>query len=290
MKSQNKQIPQKIYNPLTIDEKISYVTNILGTFSKIKDSLLEPESDWYNQLLTEQKLHQIFKKLCQHIGKKPLSITIAYSNSISSPGVFNEKEDELEILISSSYAESNYECIAILVHETIHYFMRLYAHEMLDKSYDHEEIIDLASIYSGLGLLYINGLDVNQSWVHSVFKKIPYYSNGTQLQIGYYPPKEYTWHLLQYVKLCDINLDHLLGTAMPWSQKLILSNYDNAKVNIRQKPLLIDVQRNIATSNQKIILLGLCAILILIIGFFVYVNAPRPIPADLGASAEATLR
>jgi hypothetical protein len=239
---------------VTTPSKVAFIRDLFKGHFAHQDQLMQPLSDWYNRPLTDDELEGVVKQLCQWAGVKPRQLDVKYQAGLDASGNYYEDDDGHHIVVSTDYSRKSYEIVAILAHETTHYILESRKHLKTDDQPLKEELIDLATIYLGFGVLVANGLNRHENWTQRLWNAVWPFSSS--LYLGSYSPSEYARQLGHYVGQSSmVNHDDLQALLTPWSRRLFIDrepHYNPPALYVQQ------AAKRIKTAN--LVLVGSCCL------------------------------
>jgi hypothetical protein len=159
---------------LTNDERRAHIQDVFGHRLLKAGKFLLPTTLSYNSLVTDSGLQDVLIQICRWLGVKPNGLTAIYSDTTPENDV-----DHMIIHIATSTRNNPFLvgsdlCMAVLSHA-----MSRHSSDTVDK-----DILELATIETGLGLWIVNGLAPKQSHFQNVYHVLSgdwQYSQGISL-------------------------------------------------------------------------------------------------------------
>lgn len=142
-------------NKLPLIEKIHLLESRLG--ERWSHSTFEPLKFDSSDTL---KVHEVAKKIGQHLGLPTLTFFITFVNQKKNTGGNIELDQSTDVFIEIDVKFKN-DCefvLAILAHEICHKYLYLNNLKLFPE-YENEMLTDAATIYTGLGKLSLNGCE-----------------------------------------------------------------------------------------------------------------------------------
>lgn len=164
-------------NPLL--EKINLLESKLGR--KYSHKVLEP---FYFNSANPLEVQKAGQKIAEHIGLPPLTFVVSYSHQKANIGgqIHLDSSKEVFIEISLMYKSEPDIVLSILAHEICHKYLYL-NNIKLFPDYENEILTDIATIYTGLGKLSLNGCEVTNKKSQRFGNRIT--TSFTTYKVGY---------------------------------------------------------------------------------------------------------
>jgi len=163
--------------------------------------VLKPDDEFYVRTDTVEGLWHIATKIFDWLEYEANDLAINYSDEIEPPGLYFTDKGTSYIYINSKHRENPFEVSAILAHEIMHYILLTVMKVALEETHDNEQFTDVATIYSGLGILVLNGFSYDSGWgetvVAAMFGALRIHTET--LSFGYYKPKQYARMFAKYL-------------------------------------------------------------------------------------------
>lgn len=181
-------------------------------------------------------LHDIKKWL--KIDNIPINCT--YS-TLRKPGVYIFHNGHHHIQINDLFRNDPFKTAAILAHEIMHCYMRIFNLEDPD-TYVNEVKTDISTICTGLGILVINGMQFKRGIISNekniakaLFSGINKLTDEEQTSFGYFKPKDYCQYFNKYLQIngCDI-----IGYILPQSRYFLPKKLKKSKAQKKLKIIL----------------------------------------------------
>ncbi len=132
----------------------------------------------------------------------------------------DENSEEKEVIFINSKHKSDSMAVgAILAHEMMHlYLFRLGL--KLEDTQENELLTDLATINTGLSILILNGMSYSSQWWLTIIMLLlgRLYWRSEQLAFGYFKPRQYGRHALEYFKENNLKLGDIFSHMKPSSR------------------------------------------------------------------------
>lgn len=140
-------------NKLAIIEKI----NLLE--SKLENDILHPLMEPFKfDSLNIIEIQEAGKKIAHHIGLASFNFIISYAqqNKNVAGQIETDQGRDIFIEIDGEYSRDIDSVLAVLSHEICHKYLQVYNLKLLPE-YENELLTDVATVYTGLGKLSLNG-------------------------------------------------------------------------------------------------------------------------------------
>lgn len=175
------------------EDKIRLLEQLFSRKIHGSGKILTPDDGFYVQTNTVEGLWHISTRIFEWLGLDPNDLVIDYSDEIEPPGLFFRDNGTSYIYINSKHRENPFEVSAILAHEIMHYVLLTFLNVALEETHDNEQFTDVATIYSGLGILVLNGFSYDSGWVETAIAAMfgALRIRTQTLSFGYYKPKQY---------------------------------------------------------------------------------------------------
>lgn len=190
---------------------------LLGSRFTHRGSLFRPDVHFYDQLTTDEGLQIAHKQLYGWLGIKPRQSHVSFAN-IQQPYIIAKSG---AITISAEFQPHPYQAGALLALATMTH--------ILTKHYEYssdDQTIVLATIWSGLGLIVINGLVAATKThvaLHHALSGNWHASTGITLPTQ--TPAAYGAQLATYIHEYSIDPSEAFATLTPQARKLIDLGY-----------------------------------------------------------------
>ncbi len=203
------------------EEQVEILDKILSTKISSQGKLFAPGDDFYSLTLNEMA-DQMLGFIGISRGNDNLQILL--DSSISYPGLYFQKDNVHYILIKREHAKSAIQCAAILAHELMHYVLIGGLHYRLNKRIDNEKLTDMATIYTGLGLVVLNGFEhEGNNWAitAALLALGVLHYRSRSLVFGYYNAKDYAGLVSDYIKSYKVPSSKYAGFVLPGSSHFL---------------------------------------------------------------------
>jgi len=190
-------------------DKWDRLTSLLSKGKSEVHSFFRPDDAFYALSLPEMT-EAMLDYMGLHIGTDRLHAM--FSKKIKQPGWYFEQKGVHCIQIKQSYERDPQSVAAILAHELVHYVLIGGLNYRLAKKSDNEQLADLATVYTGLGIVVLNGL-------HRKNRRALLLSR--RQQFSYYEPHEYAQLVVDYIKSYNITSRTYAGYIMPSTMKFL---------------------------------------------------------------------
>jgi len=142
-------------NTLPLIEKVHFLESKLG--ERWTHPILDPFKFDSSDIM---KVQEAGKKIAQHLGLPPLTFVISYAHQESKVGghINLDHSNDVFIEIDSKFRHDHEMALAILAHEICHKYLHI-NNLKLFPDIENEMLTDVATIYTGLGKLSLNGCE-----------------------------------------------------------------------------------------------------------------------------------
>lgn len=242
----------------TAEEKWAQLDKLFkGKFKKGK--LLLPDKKLYSLPLVDMA-SEIFEWLGIETKK---SIYVDFNEDIEPAGLYFEKDGTHFILVNQKHQNNRFEAAAILAHEIMHFYLIGEMNFRLEETLDNEQFTDMATIYTGLGIVVMNGFEYQSGWavtaIGLMFGRLMVQTSS--MSFGYYKPKQYGGMFKSFVDDCKIGYSSFSGYFLPWTRHFLPASLRAASISSKNKSEMVQLGQksaNIANLKQ----LGLVVVLI----------------------------
>lgn len=223
-----------------IKEKNEFLKNKLP--KNKKGDIFYPDTNFYAYYYSEnlEGLHYMATQIFNWLDIKPNGCTIDFYDGADIEGmsdaagfytkIKDENGEKEVIFINSKHKSDCFGVGAILAHEMMHlYLFRLGL--KLEDVQENELLTDLATINTGLSILILNGMSYSNQWWLTVIVLMlgRLYWKSEQLAFGYFKPKQYGKHALEYFKEKNIKLENIFGYMNPSSRYFVPHSFTRSK-------------------------------------------------------------
>lgn len=118
--------------------------------------ILVPDNDFYGNIRTKQGLENAAHTMQRHLKLKS-DVSYTFSHKVSWPGQCTIKRKKAIITLPRQALAKPLLAIANIAHLLVHISLQEHRISHIDPS-ENEKLVDLAAIYSGLGVVIVNGL------------------------------------------------------------------------------------------------------------------------------------
>lgn len=233
-------------NKKSILNKIELASSFLKKNNSNFGKIFLPNDEFYGAWNdSDDTLRLMAAKIINWLNFK-VKLFIGFYNKMEPPGLYIHEKGKEGILINSQYKSDPYKCAAILSHELMHYYLMKKHNTILDDTLDNELLTDIATIYSGLGILVTNSFYYESNWHETVIAALfgSIRINQEQLSFGYFKPKEYVSQFVQFVKKFNINLSDVYIHILPSARAFLPLVFHKSKLN---KPEYILINEKISS-------------------------------------------
>lgn len=246
--------------------KLELIDKLIGKFPEI----YFPDDDFYaNWDGSEERLNVMLAKILEWLKEPPLKGMVAYLPNLPSAGLFTTPNNRENILIKSEFRNNAFVVSAILAHECMHLYMRRHGMEIYGVA-ENELYTDLATIYSGLGILITNGMKYNNYWYLTaiVFLAGYIFVNEEKKSFGYFTADEYGQYFADYLNFLKRGKKNvsIKGFIHPQARSFVY-NIDTLSKgkNKKLKVIATAEQKQLISFFGQVILVGTIAT-----GFLIY--------------------
>lgn len=200
---------------LSDEDKWQRLNTLLNKVYDKHGQVFVPSSDFYHQTLVGMATDML-DWIGVNVGTDSLYVQLA--SGMGNPGDYQQlSKDEHLIRISDKHKGNVLECAAILAHELMHYLLLGGLSYRLENKTDNEQLTDMATVYCGLGVVYLNGFshEGNNWFVTAILLAggmLHYSSKG--MSFGYYKPTEYGNLMAGYIEDNEIPLNDYAGSVL----------------------------------------------------------------------------
>ncbi len=196
------------------------------------------------------------------------------------PGIFTKRiiEDKTTeiILVNTRYCNDPFAIGAVLAHEIMHLYLDRLGIRLEDVR-ENELLTDLATIYTGLPLLVINGYKYSSNWwLTIILVCIGFlYWRTEKFSFGYFKPEEYSRFTRIYLKERGSSLEDVIGFIKP-DARYYLSN--NMFIKPKHVPNTIKI---LEKQKRKTNIIQVALVAVCITCYIVFMNAKQQKGAEL---------
>lgn len=249
---------------LTQADKISRLEEIFIKYRHKTDIFL-PDENFYNEISSPDDAKLLADKIFRWLGIKHRSLDIRIDPAQDQLVVYTRKSGSSTINLGWRVLNDPFLCGAALAHGITHHLLLSRAKLHLESSEENEALTDLGTIYSGLGVLILNG-----------------FSSGSDA-LGSMAQANYIAECLDYFEERRI----VKSLWQPYVLPSVISNVVPDKLPIQNYSMAVRQQINKMTGNRTKTALVLMMIIILIgTSVFVYVKRPKNISAEMQSQKE----
>ncbi len=210
-------IPKKSTTLWNEDEKTEKLKQLFK-----RQSLLCPEN-FYTPARQSSDLEQMLDRLCKHLGLRIIP-SVIFSDRLKQDGMMEIENKHVLIVVNARYTANPYACAAILAHNLCHYLL-IHKHGIiLNDVSENEKVADLATIYSGLGIVVLNGVRP-LGWRRYLAGLMNLLGKRQTPGLGYFKPRSYAVELAQYVSAMHLPTDKVASHTVPWAQSLLYKEF-----------------------------------------------------------------
>ena len=186
---------------LTDEEIRTYLRTILHRGFTQYGNMSVPTTAQYNVLGTNEGLKEVFNDLCRWLGTKPSGVTVAYGD-MTQP-LYRDHT----ITIPTSYASHPLAVGGLLAMATMTYYLERYGHTT-----PAQNVVEFATIETGLGLWVLNGLPLRAKHRHSIYHVLRGHdAHHIGVPLEHYTATLYGHNLAAYAHANHILAEQYLG-------------------------------------------------------------------------------
>src|SRR5579883_343814 len=153
----------------TDEDKLAKLDSLLH-MREHKGEYLLPDMHFYSL-----NLYNMAEVMLDWIGIRTKdTLIINYANDFESSGLKNvagfytEIDGIHYIYLNSEKVKNSYQAAAVLAHELMHYILMGIAHFKLDETLQNEKFTDIATVFTGLGIIVTNGFEFKSGWAETI--------------------------------------------------------------------------------------------------------------------------
>jgi hypothetical protein len=275
----NKHSPIKISSdPITSDEKNCLIRQLTETFHHHGELFLRDE-ELYADTLNTNRINEIIKQFCVWLGVKPNHLKLQISHNYEHPYEFINDKTEYAINLDPCIVSDRFLCVAFIARGCTEYYMYKKGYNHPKSNMVNREIIDLASIQLGFGVIMLNSVDshlLSSSAVMIMIERLRFRHSRSAL--GFYTPTEYARLFVDHVSEFSISPTLFSGHLLPAVKKLVPINELSLVSVAPPADFVLAVNLLKKQANKKRTLLQGAIILVLISSGFAYFAIPDPKP------------
>jgi len=211
-------------------EKIHLILNLLKKDNLEPNNILLPDDLFYYEWNgSADDLRLMASKIFAWLKIRPKNLCVDFYSEMEPPGIYISDKENEAIFINSKHRESAFECGAILAHEIMHYYLMGNHGIALADTKENELMTDLATIYSGLGVLVINSFYHYSAWHETLiglfFGVIR--TRSEKRSFGYFDPSKYGRHFEHYLSGYKINKKLVFSRILPTAKAYLSLDFFN---------------------------------------------------------------
>jgi len=182
-----------------------------------------PDDDFYgNWGGDDDSLVAMLGAILQWLRIDGRSVVAGFTPDLGSPGVFFRQGGTDFILVDASHRNDPFAAAAILAHESTHLLLsrlQLGCEDVLA----NELFTDLATIYTGLGIVILNGMKRKSYWHLTAMLALVgiAYTRREEAWFGYFNGRDYGTHLRKYLKGRGMPMEAVMGFVRPVSRPFL---------------------------------------------------------------------
>lgn len=258
-----------IKGKLSEQEKIDL---LLKTFKKNKlkpSNLFLPDDEFYAQWDgTDIGLRVMASKLLKRLKLKPKSLAVGFYDQMEHPGLYVSQGREQLILVHSKHSNNPFQCAAIMAHELMHYYLMHKAKIVLEDTRENELLTDLATIYSGFGILVINSFSRYSGW-HKTIIGLMFgflWTHTEELSFGYFKPAQYCKAFASYLNFFEIDPSDAKARIVPQANHFLPYAMRMQRVNDSSKTEYVRLNEKAKQREffRKILLIFVAALAVIL--------------------------
>jgi hypothetical protein len=256
---------------LTKSEKIDKLIELMGSKILEVGRLLLPDTDLYGELDKSNVDIEKCGKFIQNWLAIKKRIRYTFSDGVPDSS-YNIVDGSYTISVNRAFAANALRVSALLSHELMHYLINEnLAYRLTDPS-QNEELIDLATIYSGLGVVVVNGLGQHDGW----WQNIRHRKLRKRISLGYYSDQQYAQEFLGYAHRYNLDIESASQYMMPWTRTFAPKPISLAqKDKLRQSDPVNHMQQRLREQNTKSFLIALAVTVLVSSMSFALLNKPQ---------------
>jgi len=267
-KSESQPIPASF---LTRQDKLAVVMDLIETKNPHLGQCLLPDENVYKTGEQGFGIESCAVLLADWLDISIVGFTFEYSDTVATGSLATDQQKPV-VYISSKYRYNPYVGAAILANLLTHYKVAQNKKFLLNDQAEYAELVDLVSIYSGLGLVIANGLRYTSGWPESLLQK---FTQAQQPDISYYEPKQYAEECLLYIEHYNLPLSQLAEYLAPWTRRFLPTKLKRAsKDGLKRSPAAHKLDS--ATRHNNIALASVIGTVLVLVGGGWYFWQLRP--------------
>lgn len=258
---------------LTQAQKIDQLRELLGKNFKHWGELFTPSSNFYPTELDDAGLQAMGRQLLGWLGLRPVGLKIRFAPELSEASSYQALDGEHVIMIQERYRHLPFECAGILARLLLHYVIKDRRQSATVELPNYEELLDLATLYSGLGLVTLNAAPGGDNWSSRLRLSLGRFGRIQMPALGFYSAKQYGQLFKQYVDHFRLEPATWSPYLLPWARRWLPRAWRPAAKATRPS-FVATAEQHLRVSNLKI--LGLVFVLVALVGLSWYVSSLRP--------------
>lgn len=266
---------------LTDEERRAYIQKALGHRLQKPGQLFLPTAQLYDALITESGIHHLLIELCRWLGVKPGSIEVSFKE-INGDFIVDGKM----IYVAKQYQGHPFITGSVLSLTALAFALSRHGTNLPDRN-----LLELASIETGLGILIVNGLPPKLSFFQSTYHII---ADDWQHREGFpllaYQKSHYAHLLAEWAHTNRIPSEEYLPHVQGSSRHLFPSHIASQSIASLPEPTVIHARHH-AARLFWLKLLVMAAILAMTTASILYFWAQRqPVVSAEQQEAKQSLR
>ncbi len=261
--------------PLTREDRVKII-DTLRAASQHRGELLLPDDELYPTVFDAQKLEIAGKKILVWLGVKPRNLTF----EIAATSGFDSLKIPPTISLTPTSAVHCFSGTALLAKACLEYFF--YRN---NQAYD-EELLELASIEFGLGLIFINSINSGPGFRDRINRIITTRKPSVDVQIlSYHSIEEYVRLFRDFTSVHELHPKVIWEHTLPWAKRYGI-NPHNVIGQFQEESYVKATYRQRRHDQIKVVGLASTIALVLLFVSFLYVQVPKKLTVDLQAQKE----
>lgn len=262
----------------TREDKLALINALQDSFSH-KGELLLPDEEFYPEKFDDKNLALASKKILMWLEQKPhdLNFIISDENFIG----YRNNSDGQAITLSKKVSTSPFTGAAVIARACLEYFLAK-KNIPLD-----DELVELALIEFGLGVLTINSFDSDKSLASSINRLVPL-SKKPRVNpnvLMYFSPLDFAKLFEKYINTNMLGYRSVVEHVLPWVTRFLNSRDAHMKI-LRYADYSQEARKKLLTLRAKAALLAFTTLSVSIFGLFLWQQQPRQLPQNLQSQKE----
>lgn len=143
---------------LTHSDKVLALQESLNTYRHDSDIFL-PDDNFYLKINGPEDINQMANTIFRWLKIKHKSLVFHLDSSQDEPLIFSKSHGHSQATLGWKVLDDPLYAGSLIAHSIIHHLLAGRHRLIMSESYENESITDLGTIYSGLGILVLNGLE-----------------------------------------------------------------------------------------------------------------------------------